>query len=138
MAAMFVTSVWATSTPAIIETPPVEAPIEAKIAPGRTFTTKEEIDALIDEIALREGVSSSVMRHIVTRESQYKTTAMGDTTYFCQRTGKAGPSYGLVQINTCWHPMVSYAEATSPEFALTFLAKELKKGNCHLWSTCPL
>lgn len=137
MAATMFVSLLATSTPGLITEPLEDDIIQPEIAPGRTFTTKADIDTLIDEIALKEGVSASTMRHIVSHESRYKITAMGDTTYFCQRTGEYGPSYGLVQINTCWHPMVSYAEATDPEFALTFLARELKAGRCHLWSTCP-
>src|SRR3990167_7685912 len=43
---------------------------------------------------------------------------------------------GLVQITACWHPSVSDEEAYDPAFSLEFLAKNLKKGRCHWWTTC--
>lgn len=53
------------------------------------------------------------------------------------RSGNRERSYGLAQINLVYHPDVTYDQATSPEFALNFLAKNLAAGN-RSWWTCPL
>lgn len=96
------------------------------------------IDELIYEASIEYGVSEAVMHHIVKNESAYSPQAIGDKNYYCKRTGQIAPSYGLVQINTgCWHPHVTIEQAYDPEFAITFLAKNLAQGKCHLWSTCP-
>lgn len=113
----------------------VEAPLEP-LPVERTFTTKEDIDALIEEKAKEYGVSSWTMKHIVRNESTYNTEALGDRGYICPRTGQIAPSRGLVQINKCYWPD-EYKLAYDPEFAVTFLAIQLKKGRCHYWSTCP-
>jgi len=77
------------------------------------------------------------MRYIINNESTYDTFAKGDRNYVCPKTGEVAPSFGLVQINTCWHPEVTYAQATNEEFAITFLAMHLAEGRCYLWTTCP-
>lgn len=97
-----------------------------------------KIDALIVSKSREYGVSEATIRHIISRESTYISNSVGDKNYLCQKTGKISPSYGLVQISSCWHPYVSYQEATNPEFAIDFLAKNLAKGRCSMWSTCPL
>lgn len=105
------------------------APVEAKTAP-RT------IDDLINEYSLKYGVSAPLMRQIVKAESSYNPQAVGDKTYFCKRTRQVAPSYGLVQINVCFHD-VTIEQAFTPEFAIEFLARHLSQGKCYLWSTCP-
>lgn len=49
--------------------------------------------------------------------------------------GEQERSFGLVQIHLPDHPEVSMAEATDPDFAINFLAKEIKKGHGDMW-TC--
>jgi soluble lytic murein transglycosylase-like protein len=94
------------------------------------------IEQKIDHYAEKHGVSSSLMHHIVSKESSYNPNALGDTGYTCRRTGKIAPSRGLVQINECWWPE-EYKQAGDPDFALNFLASKLSEGKCYLWSTCP-
>lgn len=43
-------------------------------------------------------------------------------------------SYGLAQINLPAHPEISYAQATTPEFAIEFMAKEMADGKASEWS----
>jgi soluble lytic murein transglycosylase-like protein len=99
---------------------------------------RETIDQLISEKASKYQVSESLMRHIVLKESTYNIRNVGDVNYVCKSTGKVSPSYGLVQINLCWHNITT-EQAFDPEFAIEFLAENLSKGRCkRLWSTCPL
>jgi hypothetical protein len=113
----------------------VEAPLEP-LPVERTFTTKEEINVLIDEKAKEYGVSSWTMKYIVSHESHYNVVALGDKGFICPKTGQIAPSRGLVQINRCYWPN-EYKLAYDPEFAIDFLARQLKKGRCDYWSTCP-
>jgi len=109
----------------------VEAPKQAV----EVARVEETIYEKIDRIALEKGVSAEKIHHIVKKESAYNANAIGDKNYVCPRTGRIAPSHGLVQINECFWPEAG-DKAYDPEFALTFLADHLKKGNCRLWATC--
>ena len=89
--------------------------------------TTTEIKALIDETAAAHGVSAVVMKRIVQCESEYNIDAVNKTS--------KEYSVGLVQINRLAHPHITVEEAKDPEFALTFLAKNLAKGKGRMW-TC--
>lgn len=108
----------------------------APTIPVERIWRREDIDELIDTKALEYGVSAPLMRHIVGGESTYNRYAKGDRDYVCKKTGQVSPSYGLAQINLCFHT-VTREEAESPEFAVDFLAQNIKAGRCRLWSTCP-
>jgi soluble lytic murein transglycosylase-like protein len=99
-------------------------------------TTREHINALIATYSARYGVSEALMHTIIKAESTYQPEAIGDKGYYCKKTGQITPSYGLAQINLCFHP-VTVQQAHTPEFAIEFLAKKLARGECYLWSTCP-
>lgn len=82
------------------------------------------IDELIEEKAKLYQVSSTVMHAVIKCESTYNPNAVGD----------GGHSRGLVQIYDDFHPTITHEQAFDPEFAVTFLAKNLAQGNGHLWS----
>lgn len=88
--------------------------------------TASTTDALIDFDAQIYSVDPALMRGIIKRESNFNQYAVGDH----------GTSVGLVQIHLPAHTNVSRAEAESPVFAINFLADQLSKGNCKIWSTC--
>ncbi len=117
---------------------PVEMPQFTEFEPVPLVTSKNLIIANIERLAGIFEVDAEVMKEIVDKESGYVVTAVGDKNYYCKRTGKISPSYGLSQISSCWHPEVTYEQATNPEFAIEFLAISLSKGKCKQWSTCPL
>lgn len=48
--------------------------------------------------------------------------------------GMREQSYGLVQIHLPAHPNISKEEATDPEFAVDFLAKNIAAGHASMWS----
>ena len=51
------------------------------------------------------------------------------------KKGEREKSYGLSQIHLPSHPHISLEQATSPDFAIEFLAKNLSKGKGNMW-TC--
>lgn len=82
------------------------------------------------------GVDPDIALHIIENESKFNPDAIGDTTYRCRKTGKISPSYGLVQINGCFHDYPKEM-LLDPDFSLDFLLTNLAQGRCKLWSTCP-
>ena len=101
-----------------------------------TLEDVERINAKIEVLAAYYSVSPEIMKHIVYNESRYNVNAVGDINFFCQTSQKYEASRGLVQINSCFHPIKQ--DAYNEDFALDFLAKNLSEGRCHIWSTCPL
>lgn len=51
------------------------------------------------------------------------------------RVGDREQSFGLVQIHAPAHPNITKEQALDPEFAIEFLAKNLKAGKHRMW-TC--
>jgi len=80
---------------------------------------------MIYEKSNEYGVSAGLMRQIIQCESSFNPNAIGD----------GGYSFGLVQIHLPSHPDVTKEQALDPEFATTFLADKLSKGQGYLW-TC--
>ena len=84
------------------------------------------IPALIAFYSSMYGVSNSEMDSLVSCESSYNPTAVGDN----------GNSHGLAQINQPAHPTISVSEAESPLFALDYMAKHLALGQDEMWHVC--
>ncbi len=85
------------------------------------------------------GVSSSLLTHIALKESTGSSTILGDMKLICHsgpNKGKPVRAKGVVQITDCYHPEVTDEQAFDMNFSMRFLASNIKKGNCHEWSTC--
>ena len=95
------------------------------------FATKSEVELLISHYSAKYGVNEAVMRGVVGCESGGSTTIQSANIL----NGKREESYGLVQIHLPDHPEVTKEQAQDPDFALDFLAKNLKDGKGSLW-TC--
>lgn len=87
------------------------------------------------------GVSESLMVDIINCENtSWDTTLQSKLPYSFSDPkrgiviGERERSYGLVQIHLPSHPSVSYEEATDPEFAIDFLAKNIAQGRLSMWS----
>lgn len=119
----------ATTTPVV-----VSRPVKQYIPPQEVV---DRINAKIYALARVYDVDPEVAKHIVYHESRYNLDAVGDKTHVCKATGQVSPSYGMVQINLCYHN-VTILEAHDEDFALQFLMLNLSLGKCYLWSTCPL
>ncbi len=96
-----------------------------KVPASPKVKTARTINEIIDDTAKQFNVSPTVMHAVIKCESTYNPRAIGD----------GGHSRGLVQIYDSFHPTVTHAQAFDPEFAITFLAKNLAQGKGHLW-TC--
>jgi len=76
-------------------------------------------------------VSANLMHKIIACESGYDTDIQSK---FIRPDGSREQSFGLVQIYLPAHPTITKEQAIDPDFALEFLAKELKAGNAKIWS----
>lgn len=77
-----------------------------------------------EEVSIRHGVNPSVVKAVITCESQWNPRALGDS----------GHSRGLVQIHDEYHDIPDEV-AYDPKFAIDFLVSNLKEGNGSMW-TC--
>ncbi len=50
------------------------------------------------------------------------------------KKGQREKSYGLSQIHLPSHPDITKEQATDPDFALEFMAKNISKGKINMWS----
>ena len=92
-------------------------------APPREKTISE----IIDEKALQYGVSASRLYFMIDCESSFNT--------YAKNISSVERSYGLSQINTMVHD-VTIEQATDPEYAINFMAKNFSKGKYNMWYNC--
>lgn len=107
-----------------------EAPfISLPEAQNSPVVTRNDINEIINRKAFVYGVNADLMRYIVNCESRYKIDAVN--------INSREESYGLVQINLLAHTHISIEEATTPEFAIDFLARHIENGKVsRMWITC--
>ena len=113
-----------------VESPIAIKKVEAEEIPKVLGITS--IKSKIEEIALDYGVSKHIMESIIDCESQYIPNVRSKA---IKKDGKQENSWGLSQINLDAHTWVTKEQANDPEFAITFLAKNLKEGKGNMW-TC--
>ncbi len=89
-----------------------------------TVWTTEKIKEEISITSNKYGVDPKIVDAVVFCESSYNPHALGD----------GGKSRGLAQIHKDYHD-ISDEDAYNPQYAIDFLAKNIKEGNGHLW-TC--
>lgn len=87
---------------------------------------EESIEDKARKIAKEYDVSFDIMNKIIENESKWISSAVGDN----------DESYGLVQIHLPSHPEITKEQALDPEFALNFLAREIKAGREWQWTSC--
>lgn len=108
-----------------LTTQATSTPLESQKLP---VVERNDINLIITRKAFVYGVDEELMHEIVKCESRYNPNAVNIST--------KEKSYGLVQINTMVHD-ISVQQATDPEFAIDFLAKNIKKGKApKMWVTC--
>lgn len=137
----YIVALFATAT---LVAPPVPSQSLIPVAHAEEIeisaTSTLSIKGKISYYAEKYQVSSTTMDNIVRCESQYRPDIQSGHYYTFDRpklglkAGQREQSFGLVQIHLPAHPTISKAEATDPDFALTFLAKEISKGNARIWS----
>lgn len=101
---------------------------EFKVEDTRKVSDRAEINQIIERKAWVYGVNPNLISSIVSCESSFNINATN--------ISPVEESYGLVQINTLVHD-ISIEQAKDPEFAIDFLAKNLKNGKApRMWVTC--
>lgn len=95
------------------------------LAPQVAHAEVISVDELVKERANQFHVKESVMREVISCESDWNVHAIGDH----------GHARGLAQINDIYHPEVSQEQAFDPDFAITFMAKAMSEGRASEW-TC--
>lgn len=103
---------------------PTIALAETKVA-STALVSSLTIKQRITYYSKLQGVSSVVVDSVIRCESNYNPNAVGDHGY----------SYGLVQIHLPSHLDITKAQAFDPDFAINYLASQIKQGNGKLW-TC--
>ena len=83
------------------------------------------ITTLISHYSELYGVSSITVSSVIKCESGFNQNAVGDN----------GNSFGLVQIHLPSNPTITREQALDPDFAISFLAKQLASKKGKLW-TC--
>ena len=101
------------------------APVKAQAPILPILSSVEEMKGYATERAKEAGVSPVTVLAVISCESQWIPTAVGDY----------GHSIGLAQINLPSHTSVSREMAEDPRYAINFLVNNLKDGNGNMW-TC--
>lgn len=108
-----------------------DTPLQASCSDGT-------IKQMVSCYAKKEGVNPELAQYIVSNESHYNPSVVGDLHVKCPSTGKPVEARGLVQITSCYHPEISDSQAFDPNFSLEFGMKLMKdKKSCmSQFSTC--
>lgn len=89
--------------------------------------TDNDISLLITRKAFVYNVDAKILHKVIQCESNYDTNA--------ENINKWEESHGMVQINIRAHKEITKEQATDPEFAVDYLAKNIKEGRGKMW-TC--
>jgi hypothetical protein len=94
---------------------------------------------LVKNKAKEYGVSAQSMLAVIDCESRFEPEIQSHHTYTERnvprgyKVGDREQSYGLAQIHLPAHPAVTKEQALDPEFAIDFMAKNMKS-NPNMWS----
>lgn len=94
--------------------------------------TKESMKATVYKLAKEYGVNPEVMINVINCENT--DWIPGLQSRIITKTGEREKSYGLAQIHLPSHPHITIKQASSPEFAIEFMAKEMSMGKASKWS----
>lgn len=124
------------------------APHSYQVAPSATSTVivppasnlgQTEVREYVAEQAKLAGISIASTTFIVSHESQWDTTRVGDDGICLDKRspnyGKKTTSRGLWQINSCYHPEVSDQCAFNLQCSTAFSLKLIAAGGINQWST---
>lgn len=120
----------------------VEPSLKEKMLAGNIAERSKIVEQLVQEKAKQYGVSAEQMLTTIRCENKSldPNKQSGHRYDFNSPkrnivAGQQERSFGLVMIHLPDHPTVSLAQATDPEFAITFMAKKFAEGDKRAW-TC--
>jgi hypothetical protein len=110
-----------------------------QISGKKQVLSASEVHEYIIKRARKKGVRVALASYIGDKEGQNNPQAIGDADYVCPEPkspyyGQITPSYGLAQINLCWHPEVSIASATDLAFSVDWMLDQIIAGKQNQWS----
>lgn len=94
----------------------------------------ETIEGKIERYGSKYGVKSEHIYNIIACETANTFDPNIQSKNYIN--GIREKSFGLVQLHLTAHPEISYEQATDPDFAIDFLARNLKEGNYWMWTNC--
>lgn len=104
----------------------------AEDLPPLCNTGRECLEEMVDKYAEKYSVSAEQMKTVIACESGWDTDIQSQ---HINKQGEQEQSFGLVQIHLPSHPLVTYEQATDPEFSLDFMARAFSEGEQSMW-TC--
>jgi hypothetical protein len=110
--------------------------IKRKKLPKKKNYTRAETKAIVTAICLKRKVPLGVCLNVSRCESGGWNQHARNDNGMQPVNGKLCHSIdkGVFQINRCWHPKVTEAQADDPYFATEFFAQKYHAGAAHLWS----
>lgn len=89
---------------------------------------KESPEQIIERVARENGAVNLIptIKRVAWCESRYDINAKNVN-------ANGTVDYGLMQINTFYHPEVSVEQALDPEFSVKYFIKKYNQGSAHLW-----
>lgn len=94
--------------------------------------TKLELVEKVYKYADEYQVSSKTMLKIINCENKEWDTDLQSR--IKNKKGVREKSYGLSQIHLPSHPDITKEQANDPDFAIEFMAKNIKQGKASIWS----
>lgn len=103
--------------------------MQADTNPEPVVPAKVAYQLLANQISAQYAVPAANVKKIIKCESNWSVEA--------HQVSSRESSYGLVQINLKAHKDITIDQAKDPGFAITYLAKNMAKGNApQMWYTC--
>lgn len=115
------------------------APVHFVVSQPVPITNKEYVQKLVTLYAQKYNVSASALMHTIQNENGNFDFSRQSNCVYAQGNrwgfpaGAREKSYGLAMIHLPDHPNISYDQATDPEFAVAYMAKEFSKGHQGMW-----
>lgn len=94
--------------------------------------TKDELIQKVYKYAKDYNVNPKVMTNVINCENKEWDTNLQSR--IINKKGLREESYGLSQIHLPSHPSINLDQATDPDFAIEFMAKNMSKGKASMWS----
>jgi hypothetical protein len=127
---------------ALAEIPVVQPTLKEQMDTALPQERKELVRKSIESYAEKYNVNAQVLFRVVSCENaefdhnlQSRIRYSRDFPVWGVTKGQRELSFGLAMIHLPSHPTISKEEATDPEFALEFMAKEVASGRASQW-TC--
>jgi len=117
--------IWKNSTQSTLPEQVILPVIEDVKNEDEVIETPEQI---IERVAKENGAVNLIptIKRVAWCESRYNINAKNVN-------ANGTVDYGLMQINTFYHPEVSVEQALDPEFSIKFFIKKYNQGSAHLW-----